>query len=318
MTLAPIALFTYNRPDQTFKTIKALADNVLADKSVMYVFCDGPKNNADEKELERINRVRNIVKNIDGFKEIIIVEQPENIGLANSIINGVTEVINKHGSIIVLEDDIFTSKYFLQFMNDALNVYQNSDKVISVGACNYFAEGKKYPSTFFLPVVDCLGWATWKDRWQHFEIDSVKLLKEIKDKQLENEFNLFDFYKFENMLQDQIDGKINSWAIRWQAVCILQKKLTIYPNPSITQHMHSVSGTHASGLNIEPKLANKQIDVDILAPEFYFSSYKALLKGYNYFLIQSKYVLFKQRIKFYMHLFLKKQSIITYIKNDKN
>ena len=260
MELAPIVLFCYNRPEHTSKTINALAKNDLAEESVLYIFCDGAKENATIADKEKIVAVRKIVAEEKRFKEIYIVNRDHNLGLANSIIAGVTEVVNKYGSIIVLEDDILCSPFFLRFMNEALIEYKNENKVLSIGACNYFVEGSRFPGSFFLPVADCWGWATCSERWSLFEPDSGILMDKISKHNGIAQFNLFGYYDFYGMLQLQNEGKVNSWAIRWQAVIYLKKMLTVYPNPSLTQHIASLDATHAT-MNVCPKLANSPIQL---------------------------------------------------------
>jgi hypothetical protein len=279
MNLAPIVLFCYNRPENTKITLDALAENDLADQSTLIIYCDGPKKCASAADLERIEEVRTFVESEQRFKEVKVIKRYENVGLANSIIKGVSDVVIEYGSVIVLEDDILCSKYFLNFMNEALDKYKNNPKVFSIGACNFFAIGKDIPETFALPVADCWGWATWKNRWELFESDSQKLMDEITEKNLINEFSLLGYYDFFGMLKLQNEGKINSWTIRWQAVLFLNNMLTIYPNPSVTQHVESSNATHAS-INVLPPLAKDKIhltDHPVILNEEIF---RKMLKGY--------------------------------------
>lgn len=258
---APVAFFIYNRPGHTKMTLEALAKNEGSSKTILYVFADGPKASVDERGLKNIHEARAIIKKQKGFKDIILLEQEHNQGLANSIISGVSMVLNKHGRVIVLEDDIVTSRYFLGFMNDSLDVYEKEENVIQVGACNFFATGRSIPSTFFVHLPDCWGWATWKDRWDLFEKDANLLLKKLRsDKLYMHRFNCFGVYDFESMLQDQVEGRVDSWAIRWQAVCVLNNKMILYPNPSLSNHIASQDATHQSH-DILTKLATRPIKV---------------------------------------------------------
>src|SRR5476651_318519 len=138
MQLAPIVLFVYNRPHHTEQALNALKLNGLASESTLYIFADGPKKGAPAETLADIKKTREVIRGKKWCKDVFIIEAEANKGLAASIINGVTDVVNKHEKVIVLEDDIITSKYFLQYMNDALSVYEDEQKVISVGAFNFF------------------------------------------------------------------------------------------------------------------------------------------------------------------------------------
>jgi hypothetical protein len=245
--LAPIVLFAYNRPQHTLQTLQSLAKNIYADASTLIVFCDGAKKDANQEDLDKIAEVRKIVKSQSWCKDLKVIEGLENKGLANSIIEGVSQVVNQYGKIIVLEDDLLTSKYFLKFMNEALNTYELEEKVLSVGACNFFARDEKTPETFFVPIPDCWGWATWNDRWKLFEKDGSKLLAQLKERSLLDDFNLHGAYNYQQMLEDQIAGKNNSWAIRWQAVAYLTGKLSLYPKYAKTFNSgFDSSATHTS------------------------------------------------------------------------
>ena len=128
--LAPIVLFVYNRPNHTQKVIDALKNNPEAKDSELFVYCDGAKENASEIEKKQIEETRKIIRGIMGFKSVTMIESKENKGLACSIIEGVTEIVKKFDKIIVLEDDIVTSKGFLNYMNTALNIYKNNKKIM--------------------------------------------------------------------------------------------------------------------------------------------------------------------------------------------
>lgn len=244
--LAPIALFVYKRPEHTRRTVEALRQNELAAESELIVFSDGPRN---ENDNAAVAEVRAYLHTVAGFKSVAIREQSRNLGLANSIIAGVTEVVNQYGRIIVLEDDLLTSPYFLRYMNDALDLYESEEKVISIHGYVYPVK-KPLPETFFLPGADCWGWATWKRGWDLFESDSDKLLAKIIENRLKSVFNVRNSFPFMKMLKNQRDGKIDSWAIRWRASAIVAGKLTLYPGKSLVKNIgFDASGTHCSDGN---------------------------------------------------------------------
>ena len=237
---APIVLFVYNRLNHTRQTLKALQKNELASKSVLIIYSDAAKN---EKDLEKVAKVREYIKNIDGFKKIFIRKAKQNMGLANSIINGVTKVVNEYGKIIILEDDLVTSRYFLRFMNEALETYKDEPKVASIHG--YIYPIKDLPKTFFIKGADCWGWATWSNKWSTFERDGKKLLKNILKKNLEKEINFNDTYDYIKMLKDQIKGKNDSWAIRWYVSAFLKDMITLYPGQSYVKNIgFGNEGTH--------------------------------------------------------------------------
>ena len=242
MDLAPIALFVYNRLDHTKRTITALQNNHFANESILYIYSDFPKR---EKDQENVSSVREYIKSISGFKEVKIILRKINFGLAKSIIEGVTEVVTTYGKIIVMEDDLVTSKFFLKFMNESLNIYEKDLDVISITGYTYPI--KNLPETLFLKGADCWTWATWKRGWDLFEPDGRKLLSELIDKKLTRDFDFNGSYHYTKMLKDQIEGTNDSWAVRWYASAFLKGKLTLYPGIALVHNIgNDLSGTHSS------------------------------------------------------------------------
>jgi hypothetical protein len=257
MNLAPIVLFVYNRFENTQILLNSLYDNKLAQESKLYIYADGAKENASKEDLNDILKVRQLISTKKWCKEVIIIEYQKNIGLATSIINGVTELINKYGKLIILEDDLNLSPFFLTYMNDSLDRYKEDTRIGQIGSCNFFANGDKFPSTFFAPFADCWGWATWADRWCKYEYDAEKLLAQLKEKRLMKKFNLNNNSDMESMLLAQINKQFNTWDIQWLAVCVLNNWLTLYPNPSTSQHLYLGIATHNTTNLIPPLLINE-------------------------------------------------------------
>lgn len=242
MALAPIALFVYNRLVHTRATVDALRKNILANQSDLVIFSDAPKAGVNEN---KVHEVREYIHQIDGFKSITIILREKNLGLANSIIDGVTKLCNDFGKVIVLEDDLITSPYFLQYMNDALNFYEKEESVVAIDAYMYPIKSTM-PETFFLKDPGCWGWATWKRGWALFESNGSTLLEQLKGKNLEKVFDYDGAYPYTKMLMDQIKRKNNSWAIRWYASVFLQDKLVLHVGRSLAHNIgNDSSGTHS-------------------------------------------------------------------------
>jgi hypothetical protein len=256
MKYAPVILFAYNRPEHTRLTLQSLKKNALAEDSGLFIYADGPKADADAEQRKKIEEVRSVAREDKWCGEVTIIESDENRGLAASVIHGVTETVNKFGKVIVLEDDLVSDRFFLKFMNDALELYEKNENVI--GATGYIYPVKQaLPETFFLRGADCWGWATWKRGWDLLEKDGRKLLLEIEKKNYTNDFDFFGSYPYTQMLRDQIEGKNNSWAILWYASAYLQNKLTLYPGESLIQNIGvDGSGTH-SGVTDQFKIQLK-------------------------------------------------------------
>jgi hypothetical protein len=247
MKYSPICLFVYNRLSETQKTIEALQANFLAAESDLFIFSDGWKN---EVSRESVQCVRAFLTSIDGFKSVTIVERPENYGLAKSIITGATDILDKYGSVIVLEDDLVTSKNFLSYMNQSLEFYKENTKIWSISGFSFpihYPKGYKFDTAFGVRASSW-GWATWADRWQKVDWDVSDYEVFLKDKGAQKEFNVggSDLCK---MLNYQMSGKINSWAIRFCYAQFRNEALDVYPKKSKVQNVgFSEAATNTRGM----------------------------------------------------------------------
>lgn len=266
--LAPIILFTYNRPEHTQKVLDALADNILAKQSELFIFCDGPKN---EKAVEKNRQTRDVVlaeRERNRFKEVSVMISGQNKGLARSIIGGVTQIIEKYGVCIVLEDDHITSKSFISYMNNALQFYEKNDKIWSISGFTYPLQSlKKYSHDVYLSYRACShGWATWKDRWDlvDWEVKDYEQLKKSMSRIRRFNRGGNDLYR---MLRHQMRGERDSWAIRF---CYSQSKydmFTVYPRVSLIRNIgFDGTGTHCQNeiqerkINFEPEYVEIRLE----------------------------------------------------------
>ena len=246
MNISPVVLFVYNRPWHTQQTVEALQKNELAQESELFVFSDGAK---DEHDALKVREVRNYLRTVDGFKDISIIEQEKNRGLAASIVDGVTRVVNEYGRVIVLEDDLITSPFFLKFMNEALEIYNDANKVMHVSGYMLPIETTGLNQTVFYPSPSCWGWATWERAWKHYERDPSEVIKEFTPKMIKR-FNLDGSYGFWEQVLDNYSGRIKSWAIFWYVAVFKQNGLCLHPVESMVQNIgHDGSGVHCNKTN---------------------------------------------------------------------
>lgn len=244
MKNAPIILFIYNRPEHTKKTLEALSENTLSKESELFIFADGPKENASPEQISKIEKTRSIAKSQKWCGKVTVFESNVNKGLAASITEGVTKIINEAGEAIVLEDDIVTGKYFLEFMNEALEKYRDEKKVWHITAWRVPVRARK-DAAFFYPNMDCWSWATWKDRWQHYEKNPEKLKKTFTPDMIKR-FNM-DGTEGGNwwQVEENIAGRLNTWAIFWLATIFLNKGLCLAPAKSLVRNIGmDNSGVH--------------------------------------------------------------------------
>jgi len=303
--LAPIALFVYNRPEHTRRTLNYLQKNLLADESRLFIFSDGAKTDADQAKVEE---VRQIIKEVSGFKVVKVISSKTNLGLANSIIKGVTQLVNEYGKVIVFEDDLLSSQYTLQYFNEALTKYANEDKVMHIGAYMFELGDKKLPETFFSRIATSWGWATWARAWKDFEPDIDTLLKQF-DKPKINRFSIDGTMNFWKQMLEFKTGKNNSWAIRWYASIFLKGGLSLNPSHSLVHNIgHDGTGVHSNVENTyQVKIAKKAVKkfpTEIKEDDHAYHAIRYFLKNRKGTLVRRGLVFIKQ---LQVRYFLKKK-----------
>lgn len=238
---SPVALFAYRRPEHLRRVVESLRANPEAAETDLYIYCDAARGPSDQSDVAAVTSYADTVS---GFQTITVIKRDKNFGLSKSIIDGVTRMCDEYGKVIVLEDDLVTSPYFLNYMNNALNCYESDEKVISVHGYMYPVIAE-IPETFFLRDPGCWGWGTWKRGWDLFEADGKKLREQLNVGGFGREFNFSDSYDYMGMLNAQIAGRNDSWAVRWYASAFLLNKLTLYPGKSLVRNIgHDGSGWH--------------------------------------------------------------------------
>ena len=244
MKLAPVLLFVYNRPQHTRQLLESLLANKEAAESELFIYSDGPK---DENDRAAVDEVRRYVRQIEGFAAVRLTERKQNQGLANNIIDGVTTVAGQYGRVIVLEDDLRVSPYFLKFMNDALETYRDEPRVGHIQACDY-TRSPILPDTFLIKWTGSWGWATWDRAWKLFNPDGAELLRQLEERKLTKTFDFNGKYGYTRMLRKQVEGKNNSWAIRWNASLFLKDVLSLNVGKALVQNNgFDGTGTHCGG-----------------------------------------------------------------------
>ncbi|OJJ19296.1 hypothetical protein BKI52_21010 [marine bacterium AO1-C] len=235
MKLTPIALFTYKRPQHTLQTLESLQNNELGKLSSLYIFSDAAKSSQDQVQ---VNQVKQIIRQKQWCNEVHIIERESNYGLAKNIIEGITQMVNQFGKVIVLEDDIVTSSGFLTYMNQALDLYQNTPEVMHISAyLPPIDTHEVQQDTFFFNQTSCWGWGTWKSAWEKFIPDPVTLYQQVKIANHISRFNMDNSYDFMSHLKANLEGSLHTWAIKWYASVFLEKGLCLHPKISLTRNI---------------------------------------------------------------------------------
>lgn len=293
--LAPIVLFVYNRPWHTEQTVKALQKNELASESELLIYSDEAKN---EEAQKSVDEVRSYIETVDGFKKVTVIKREKNWGLADSIIDGVSKIVNEYGKIIVLEDDLVTSPYFLKFMNEALEFYKDNPQIFSISGYTYsYDTNIKHDDVLLFYGASSWGWSTWISRWEKidFSVGDYNELLINRDKQ--KKFNRGGDFLFD-MLKDQMNGNIDSWAIRFSYSHSKNNSFCLFPAKSMVQNIgHDGSGIHCGtsdkwnvylDTNYLPKIKNVLLNQEIVV---------SMQKGLNKTFFKKIKVLIRRIIK---------------------
>ena len=257
---APIVLFVYNRPFETQRTLNALKLNTYAQQSDLYIYSENADLHADVQTVKDVFQVRKMISNVTGFKSVRVIEWERHMGLAHSIINGTSEVLQKHGRVIVLEDDLITSPNFLSYINQTLDYYEGNRQVMSVTG---FSFKVNVPSdyeydTYFTRRLCTYGWGTWLDRWETVDWE-VKDYNSFKW----NPIALFRFMRggqdLPRMLSAYMKGKLRAWSIRFCYHQFKTNTYTVYPTQSKIDNI----GYNAKGTNTTRR---KRFDTVLFQP----------------------------------------------------
>ena len=231
--LAPIILITYNRHDHLIRSLRSLKKNKLSKKSKIIIYSDGPKNSEDKK---KILKIRKFIKRVKGFKSKKIIQRKTNYGTKKNITNAINESFKKYDKIIVIEDDLIISKYFLSFMNYCLNKYKSKKNIWHINGWSYpFMKFSKNDINF-MNSMNCWGWATWKDRWKHLSLNDDRLIRNFTNKKI-HKFNIFSSMDHFSQILRNKRKTLSSWAVYWHAAIFLKKGICIYPKFSMVKNI---------------------------------------------------------------------------------
>lgn len=238
--LAPIGIFAFKRPAHLARALESLAKNPEFLKSPLYIFCDGSRKDAERAEVEKVRQVARDCPH----PSKTVVEQPQNLGLARSIISGVEDLCRRYGTAIVIEDDLTLSPLFLRYTNDALVRYRDDDRVMQVAGHIFPRRIKSAHDAVMLPMTTTYGWATWKRAWDHFDKSMSGRAKLAADPSLRRRFDLDGAYPYWEMLENQVRGQVDSWGIKWYLSVFMRDGIAVFPTQTLVAHEFDGTGTH--------------------------------------------------------------------------
>lgn len=275
MKFAPIAIFAYNRPIHLHKLLTSLLKNDEFKDSDVSIFVDGYKSDLDAK---LIKEVLEVISKFNSEVDIKLYKSEINKGLSASIIDGIDYLLQKHDSIIVLEDDLQLSNLFLKFCNDGLVRFEDDKRIASIQGYSPITMPDERGS-YLVKGADCWGWATWKDRWGSTEWNSAELISDFENRRLFREFDLKGSFPYSSMLRRQSRGEVDSWAIRWHASMFAQNRMSVYPNRTLVANLgFDGSGTHGFNPIVSGEIKDSTSREEFIFPSAneIFESKKAL------------------------------------------
>lgn len=260
MSYTPVVIFAYNRPEKIRNCLEALTRCPEIAHTPVTIYIDGARTSDD---VQLVLEVQRVVEEFSVAVQLTVVRRPKNLGLATSILSGVTEMLSTSESVIVLEDDLVVSPYFLRYMNTALEIYRRDSSVASISGYWYpVRNAKSLTPTFFLRGADCWGWGTWADRWEKFEADARLLLDAISSSPDKELFDFGGSLAASELLKRQVEGQIDSWHIRWYAITFLEGLVSLYPRTSLVNNTGGDGfGTHGPSGIPESRVAGKAVEV---------------------------------------------------------
>jgi hypothetical protein len=267
----PVAVFAYNRPAHIRRALQALSQCRRLDECEFHFFADGPRS---EDVRQQVEATRQVLREWAPALNACVVERDGNLGLAKSIVSGVTDLCTRYGRVIVLEDDLVVSPDFLHYMIESLDRYQNDDRVMQVGAFTLSSPLAPVADAFLLPVTTTWGWATWQRAWESFSWVPEDLEAARRDDQWRKLFDLNGSCNFSAMLEDRLAGRNDSWGILWWYAVSRRQGLVVYPTHSLVWNggfdgsgVHCGSGDFFDQGDVAPRPLTRLPDALAFSPE---------------------------------------------------
>lgn len=255
--MIPIVLFCFNRPTKVDLLLNSLSANQETAESHLYVYIDGPRDLADKDSIKEVIKI--IESYHSCFGSISINKHEKNLGCAKNIVTGVSEVLEKNSSVIVLEDDLEVSKSFLNFMNSALKEYRDNTRVWHIGGYSEVDIKLRDDEVYFSRMMNCWGWGTWADRWQEFSSNKNEII-DFFNKEKIKRFNMNGTYNLHRGLVENFEGISDTWAVFWYVSIFRCDGLCLYPAHSLVRNTgNDGSGNHAGLVRLNTNIYQNRI-----------------------------------------------------------
>lgn len=223
----PVVLFAYSRADTLQRTLACLRENQVPK---LYAFCDGPRSSADESATRD---VRALLRDI-AWTDVTVIERTRNLGLGRSIRAGVTEVLAKHESLLVFEDDLVCVPGTYRYLAAALEHYRDDPRVMSVTGWTHprVTPANVVDQPYFDGRAESLLWGTWRRAWRGMHHDAAQLVAACRRLGIDPAR-----YGDDVLAMAAVERDRNIWAVRWLCLHILNGGLCMRPPRSLVEHI---------------------------------------------------------------------------------
>ena len=251
---APVAVFAFNRADRLASLLTSLERCKGFEDTQVTVFVDGPRDDADRVAVEAVRRLVAALPH-DNVSHVFA---ESNVGLRRSIHRGVSELVARHGRVIVLEDDLVLSPIALEYFNRALDAYAEDDRVWSVsGYISDVPSLRDHPRALILPLAHSWGWATWERAWRNFDLDARPRDENLRAAAFRRTIDMNGFYPFRFTLANSIEGQIDSWYVHWLYTIVANGGRSVFPPRRVVDNFGISAGTHGGRFNPHERLVRR-------------------------------------------------------------
>lgn len=262
-----VLFLVFNRPDTTALVFEAIRK---AKPPRLYVAADGPRANR-EGEAEKVAKVREIATAVDWPCDVKPLFREENLGCKYAVSSGITWFFEHEEQGIILEDDCLPSQSFFWFSESMLIRYKNDLRIWHVSGASTLEKPNliNKDSYYFSKYNHIWGWATWRSRWKHYDLNLEHLHSFVNLECIRNmNFNSYLSKLWLDNFQRVYNGSIDTWDYQWYFATWMNGGLSIIPTKNMISNIGFGSGaTHT--FDESNKLANHtrfEIDHNLLHP----------------------------------------------------
>ncbi|PAF43786.1 hypothetical protein [Helicobacter sp. 11S03491-1] len=282
--LAPVMIMVYDRLDCLKNAIESLAKNSLARHTDVFIVSDAPYKLEHQKAIKEVRDYINTLSHTSLFKSVEGIFWQSNKGSFNSGKEATDYIFSKYERLISFEDDILVSNKFLEYMNQALELYKDNQEIISITSSVHYDNKKIIPKNypydvFLLKMFSPWGTGMWKDRYESIDWELKGVEEFIKDKKQIKAFNAISTHMLP-ILKDTLENNKKHADVMICFNMFKTNRYTLYPIKPLSVNVgHDGRGEHCG---VNPFWQNQELIPDFcpkLIKNILYS--KTLAKNYQ-------------------------------------